>query len=185
MPLKLVISTKSSVWVLQAMPVPSWTQTNPQTSPKKPPLKLSYSQVIKTNPNLWAHDPGKYQVIKSPDPSHDLSVSQISHDQSARDHGKPLDNLPRDWSSIWSPGRVNFRSVMHPLINTWKTVGVINKGNTTNRVIRLTMVQSAAVILPHFDHLCTINLPALKGSPPVTHIRACPKAAHRSPCISI
>jgi hypothetical protein len=39
----------------RAMPTPS----QKQTSPKKPPLNLSYSQVIKTNPNLQAHDPGK------------------------------------------------------------------------------------------------------------------------------
>jgi hypothetical protein len=171
--------------LLWATPAPSWTQTNPQTSPKKPPLNLSYSQVIKTNPNLQAHDPGKCQVIKSPDPSCDPSVSRVSCDQSTRDHGKPLGDLPRDWSPTRSPGRVNFRSVTCPLIDTWRTVGIINKGNATNKVTRLTVAQSTAVILSHFDHLCTINPPALKGSPPVTRIRACPKAAHRPPCISI
>jgi hypothetical protein len=167
------------------MPVPSQTQTSPRTSSKKPPLNLSYSQVIKINPNLRACDPGKYQVIKSPDPSHDLSVSQVSRDQSTYNHGKPLDDLSRDWSPTWSRGRVNFRSMTCLLINTWKTVGVINKGNTTNRVMRLTMVQSTVVILSCFDHLCTNNPPALKGSLPVTHIRACPKAVHRPPYISI
>jgi hypothetical protein len=72
---------------------------------------------------------------------------------------------------------------MHPLINTWKTVGIINKDNVVNKVTRLTAAQSAAVILSCFDHLCTINLLALKGSLPVTHIRACPKAAHRPPVL--
>jgi hypothetical protein len=51
---------------------------------------------------------------------------------------------------------------MRPLINTWRTVGIINKGNATNRVTRLTAAQSAAVILSHFDHPYTINLLALK-----------------------
>jgi hypothetical protein len=169
----------------QAVPMPSQIQTNPQTSPKKPPLNLSYSQVIKTNPNLRACDPGKYQVIKSPDLLYDPSISRISHDQSAHDHGKPLGDLPRDWSPIQSPGRVNFRSAMCPLIYTWKTVGIINKNNATNKVTRLTVAQSIAVMLSHIDHPRTINLPALKGSLPVIHIRACPKAVHRPPCISI
>jgi hypothetical protein len=38
--------------LLQAMPMPSQTQTNPRISSKEPPLNLSYSRVIKTNPNL-------------------------------------------------------------------------------------------------------------------------------------
>jgi hypothetical protein len=168
-----------------ATPTPSWIQTNSPTSPKKPPLNLSYSQVIKTNPNLQACDPGKCQVIKSPDPSRDPSVSRVSHDQPTCDYGKPLGDLPRDWSPTQSPDHMNFRSVMRPLTDTWKTVGMINKGNVTNKVTRLTVAQSTAVILSRFDHPRTINPPALKGSPPVTHIRACPKAAHRPPCISI
>jgi hypothetical protein len=43
----------------QATPMPSQIRT----SPKKPPLNLSYSQVIKTNPNPRTRDSGKYQVI--------------------------------------------------------------------------------------------------------------------------
>jgi hypothetical protein len=174
--------TKLLSW---AMPAPSQIQTNWPTSPKKPPLNPSYSQVVKTKTNLWARDPGKYQVIKSPDPSHDLSTSRVSCDQSTCDHGKPSGDLPRDWSPTQSLGHMNFRSVMRPLINTWKTVGIINKDNVINKVTRLTTAQSTAVILLRFDHLCTIDPPALKGSLPVTRIRACPKAVHRPPCISI
>jgi hypothetical protein len=154
-------------------------------SHKKPPLNLSYSQVVKTNRNLWAHDPGKHQVIKSPDLSRDPSTSQVSRDQPAYDYGKPLGDLPRDWSPTWSRDRVNFRNAMRPLINTWKTMGQINKDNAINKVTRLTPVQSTAVILSRFDHPYINNLLALKGPSPVTHIRACPKAAHRPPCISI
>jgi hypothetical protein len=171
--------------LLWATPVPSWIQTNSPTSPKKPPLNLSYSQIVKTNPNLQARDPGKCQVIESPDPSRDPSVSQVSRDQSARDHGKPLGDLPRDWSPIRLRGCVNFRSATCPLISMWKTVGIINKDNATNKVTRLTAAQSIAVMLSRIDHLCTINLPALKGTLPMTCIRACPKAVHRPPCISI
>jgi hypothetical protein len=156
-----------------------------RTSHKKPPLNLSYSQVIKMNPNLRARDPGKHQVIKSPDLSCDPSTSQASRDQPACDHGQPLGDLPRDWSPTQSRDRVNFRNVTRPLINTWKTVGQINKDNATNKVTRLTVAQSAAVILSPFDHPCINNLPALKGPSPVTRIRACPKAVHRPPCISI
>jgi hypothetical protein len=166
------------MWVMsRATPVPSQIRA----SPKKPPLNLSHSQVIKTSPNPRAHDPGKYQVIQSPDLSRDPTTSQVSHDQSACDHEK----LSRDWSSTWSRDRVKFGNAMRPLINTWKTVGKINKDNVVNQVTRLTVAQSAVVRLSRFDHPCTSNQPALKGSPPVTHIRACPRAAHRPPCISI
>jgi hypothetical protein len=164
-----------------AMPAPSQIRT----SPKKPPLNLSYSQVIKTTPNPRARDPGKGQVIRSPDPSHDPSISQVSRDQSTCDHGKPLGDLPRDWSPTWSRDHVNFRNATRPLINTWKTVGQINGDNAVNKVTRLTAAQSAAVMLSRFDHPHTNNPPALKGSLPVIRIRACPKAAHRPPCISI
>ena len=163
--------------LLRAMPAPSQIQT----SPKKPPLNLSYSQVIKTSPNLRARDPGKYQVTRSPDLSRDPTTSLVSRDQSAHDREK----LPSDESPTRSQDRVNFGNATHPLINTWKTVGKINKDNTINRVTRLVAAQSAAVMLPRLDHPCTNNLPALKESLPVTCIRACPKAVHRPPCISI
>jgi hypothetical protein len=59
----------------RAMPAPSRIQTKLPTSPKEPPLNLSYRQNVKTNPNPRACDPGKYQMIKSPDLSHDPSTS--------------------------------------------------------------------------------------------------------------
>jgi hypothetical protein len=186
-------ASKEGIWVLQVQGdlkegILSWATPTPsqiRTSPKKPPLNLSYSQVIKTNPNPQARDPGKYQVIKSPDLSRDPSTSWVSRDQSACDCGKPLGDLPRDWLPTQSSDRANFRSMTHLLINMWKTVGVINKDNAINKVTRLTAAQSTAVILSRFDHLCTNSLLALKGPLLVTRIRACPKAAHRPPCISI
>src|SRR5437588_6066673 len=105
--------------VSRATPVSSQIRT----SSKKPPLNHSYSQVIKTSPNPQACDPGKYQVIQSPDLPHDPTTSRVSRDQSARDHGKLSGDLPRDWSPIRSRDHVNFRNVTGPLINTWKTVG--------------------------------------------------------------
>jgi hypothetical protein len=75
--------------------------------------------------------------------------------------------------------------MMCPLINTWKTMGIINKDREVNKVTRLAAAQSTAVMLSCFDHPHVINPPALKGSPPVIYIRACPKAVHRPPCISI
>jgi hypothetical protein len=137
------------------------------------------------SPNPRACDPGKHQVIQSPDSSRDPTTPRVSRDQSARDHGKPLGDLPKDWSPTRSRDRVNFGSATCLLINTWKTVGKINKDSTINQVTRPTAAQSAAVKLSRFDHPRTNNLPALKGSPPVIHIRACPKVAHRPPCISI
>jgi hypothetical protein len=161
----------------RATPAPSQTRT----SSKEPPLNLSYSQVIKTSPNLQARDPGKYQVTQSSDLSRDRTTSRVSRDQSARDREK----LPSDESPTRSWDRVNFGSATRPLINTWKTVGKINRDDAVYQVMRLTAAQSAVVRLSRFDHPCTNKLPALKGSPPVTCSRACPKAAHRPPCISI
>jgi hypothetical protein len=166
----------------------SWATPAPsqiRTSPKKPPLNLSYSQAIKTSPNPQARDPGKYQEIQSPDLSRDPSTSQVSRDQLAHDCGKPLGDLPRDWSPTRSQDRVNFRNMTRPLINTWKTMGKINRDNAINKDTRLTAAQSIAVMLSRIDHPRANNLLALKGSPPVTRIRACPKAVHRPPCISI
>jgi hypothetical protein len=163
------------------MPVPS----QKQTSPKKPPLNISYSQVVKTHLNPRARDPGKYQVTRSPDLSRDPSTSRIPRDQPARDPGKLSGDLPRDWSPTQSRERVNFRTATRPLINTWKTVGKINKESAVSRVTLLTAAQSAAVMLSRIDHPRTNNLPALTRTPPVIRIRACPKAAHRPPCISI
>jgi hypothetical protein len=160
----------------RAMPTPSqiWT------SPKKPPLNLSYSQVVKTSPNLRARDPGKYQVTQSSDLSRDPHTSLVSRDQSTRDRGK----LPSNESSPRARDRTNFGNVTHPLINTWKTVGKTNKDNAVNQVTRLTAAQCAVAKLSRFDHPCTDKLPALKALPPVTCNRACPKV-HRPPCISI
>jgi hypothetical protein len=123
-------------------------------------------------------------VIRSPDQSYDPSVPRTSYDQAAHDPEKPLD----DWSSIRLPGHANFRHVMHLLISTWKIMKMINKDdiiNNVTRLRRLTAVQPVARILSHFDHPYTIKPLALKGPLSVTHIRACPKAMHRPPCISI
>jgi hypothetical protein len=77
---------------------------------------------------------------------------------------------------------------MHLLIGMWKTMRTVNKDYVINNIARLrrvTVAQSTVEILSHFDHLCTIILLALNGSLPVTRIRACPKAVHRPPYISI
>jgi hypothetical protein len=167
----------SGIDLSRAMPAPSQIRT----SPKKPPLNLSYSQVIKTSLNPRARDPGKYQVVQSPDLSRDPITSRLSRDQSARDREK----RPSDESPTRSRDHRNFGNATRPLINTWKTVGKINKNNAVDRVTRLTAAQSAVTMLSRFDHPCTNKLPALEESPPVTRNRACPKVAHRPPCISI
>jgi hypothetical protein len=107
-------------------------------------------------------------VIQSPDLSHDPPTSRVSCDQSAHDHGKPLGDLPRDWSPTRSQDHVNFGNTTRPLVNTWKTVGKINRDNTINKVTRLTVAQSAAVMLLRFDHPRANKLLALKGSLSVT-----------------
>ena len=157
--------------------VPSQIQEKSRTSPTTPPLKHSYSQVIKTSPTSRACDPGNRHVTWSHDPSRDLQVLSISHD-TTRNPGKITGDLPRDWSSTWSLGHVNFRCVMHPLINMWKTVGTINGTvgiNKVTRLRRMTVAQSTVREIPCTDQQVYYNLASPKVGPPVTRRNTYPK----------
>jgi hypothetical protein len=92
-------------------------------------------------------------MTKSHDPSHDLQASKVSRD-TTHDPGKKTGDLPRDWSSTQSLGRVNFKHATHLLINMWKTMGMINRTAGINKVTRLrrmTVAQSAVGKIPHTD----------------------------------
>ena len=121
--------------------MPSKKQVQTPTSPTRPAPKPSYSQVATTylpepvlkpgyqpatKENLWAHDPGK----PTHDLAHDLTCDRYAlkqpHDLTAHDCGNLSYDLPRDWSSIQSPDCMHFRCVPCPLINMWKTMGMIN-----------------------------------------------------------
>ena len=105
----------------QAKPVPPCTSAKPCTSPNKPTLNPSYSQIVKTSFTPRACDPGKPHVT-----THDHKSSSISH-VTTRDPGKASGDLLRDWSPTWSLGCVNFKCTTDLLIHIWQTVGTINE----------------------------------------------------------
>jgi hypothetical protein len=182
-------ASKEGIWALQvqerskegilsqAQLMPSRIQGKPWTSPTMPPLKRSYSHIVKINPISRTHDPGKGHVTKSHDLSHDLQALKASHDTTC-DPGKRSGDLPRDWSSTWSLDYVNFRCAMHPLINTWKTVGTINEVMRINKITRLrriTVAQSTVGEIPRTDQWVPYRLAGPKVGPPVTHRNTYPK----------
>ena len=105
----------------QAKPAPPCTSAKPCTSPNKPTLNPSYSQIVKTSFTPRAHDPGKPHMTTCNHKS--SSISCVT----THDPGKASGDLPRDWSPTRSPGRANFKCTMHLLIHTWQTVGTINE----------------------------------------------------------
>jgi len=95
---------------------------------KSPPMstpKLSYSQVTKMG--IQPHDPGKLICNLTCDKSCDPIPPVVSCDPIAHDHGNIPHDLPRDWSSSMLPNKIHFGHATCLLINTWKTVGTINK----------------------------------------------------------
>ena len=105
----------------QAKPAPPCISVKPRTSPNKPALNPSYSQIVKTSFTPRAHDPGKPHVTTRDHQS--PSISRVI----TCDPGNVSGDLPRDWSPTQSLGHVNFKRTMHLLIHTWQMVGTINK----------------------------------------------------------
>src|SRR5947208_4496215 len=142
----------------RAQLAPSRIQGKPRTSPTKPPLKIAYSQAVKTGITPRTRDPGKQHVTRSHDPPRDHPASKISRDISTHDPGKISGDLPRDWSPTRSLDRVSHRYATRPLISTCKTVGTINDGTRINQVTRPTAAQSAVRRIPRTDQLVTYRL---------------------------
>ena len=96
--------------------MPPHIPTKSRTSPNKPTLNPSYSQIVKTSFVPRAHDPGKPHVTIRDHKS--LSISCVT----TRDPGNASGDLPRDWSPTRSLGRVNFKCVTRLLTHTWQTI---------------------------------------------------------------
>ena len=107
--------------LLQAKPAPPCIPVKPQTSPNKPALNPSYSQIVKTSFTPRARDPGKLHMT-----THDHQSPSISR-VTTRDPGNVSGDLPRDWSPTRSLGRVNFKRATCPLIHMQQMVGTINE----------------------------------------------------------
>ena len=107
--------------VLWASPTTPRIPTEPRTSPNKPTLNPSYSQIVKTSFTPRARDPGKPHVTTRDHLS--PSISRVI----TRDPGNISGDLPRDWSPTRSLGHENFKRTTRPLIHTWQTVGTINE----------------------------------------------------------
>ena len=101
--------------------MPPHIPTEPRTSPNKPTLNPSYSQIVKTSFTPRARDPGKPHMTTCDHKS--LSISCVT----THDPGKASGDLPRDWSPTRSLGHVNFKCATCSLTHTWQTVGTINK----------------------------------------------------------
>ena len=102
---------------------------------RPPESAIKPGQRPATKENLRPCDPGKSpsrDLTCDPsrdltcDPSRDIQALKQTCDLTARDHGNLTHDLPRDWSSTRSPDRVHFLRGSRLLINTWKTVGMIN-----------------------------------------------------------
>ena len=105
----------------RAKPMPPRIPVKPRTSPNKPTLNPSYSQIVKTSFTPRAHDPGKPHVT-----TRDHQPPSISC-VTTRDPGNVSGDLPRDWSPTRLLGHVNFKCATRPLIHTWQMVGTINE----------------------------------------------------------
>ena len=90
--------------------------------------------------NSRTRDHGNLPHDLSRDPSHDLSVSSISRDLTARDPGNITHDQPRNWSSSMSQDYTRFRYATRPLINTWKTVGRIHKHVTVDQSTKTRLI---------------------------------------------
>ena len=86
------VRSYSTQVVSQAKPAPPRTPVKPQTSPNKPALNPSYSQIVKTSFTPRARDPGKLHMT-----THDHQSPSISR-VTTRDPGNVSGDLPRDWS---------------------------------------------------------------------------------------
>ena len=102
-------------------PAPPQVPAKPRTSPSKPTLNPSYSQIVKTSFAPRACDPGNPYVT-----THDFKSSRMSC-VTIHDPGKASGDLPRDWPPTWSLGRLNFKCMTHPLTHMWQTVGTTNE----------------------------------------------------------
>ena len=140
----------------------SWTKSTPSRNPVQTPMsptrtapKPSYSQVairhppepvinpsqkLATNKKLRPHDPGKSPPCDlAHDSLCDLQALKQAHDLTAHNCGNLTHDLPRNWSSTWSPDCMCFLRTSCLLIHMWKTVGTINSWLRINEVTRLTV----------------------------------------------
>ena len=86
------------------------------------------------------HDHGNLSHDLLCDLSHDLPVPNMSCDLTACDPGNITRNLPKAWSSNMSQDHTWFGYVTCPLINTWKTVGRINKHITVDQSTKTQLI---------------------------------------------
>ena len=105
----------------QAKPAPSQVPAKPWTSPSKPTLNSSYSQIVKTSFTPRARDPRNPHMTTCDHMPFNISCVTTQNPR------KASGDLLRDWSPTWSLGRVNFKCVTHPLIHTWQMVGTIDE----------------------------------------------------------
>ena len=124
---------------------------------KLAPTRNAFPNDPRTHPTITSHfttnpNPSSNQVISrtcdhgnlshdlSCDSSRDPSFPTTSHDLTAHDPGNITHDLPRAWSSNMSQDHTWFGHMMHLLINTWKTMGRINKHITVDQSTKTQLI---------------------------------------------
>ena len=104
------------------------------TFPNDPRTHLTVTSHCTAAPNPSSNqvtprtcDCGNLSHDLSGDSSHDPSVTNMSYDLTACDPGNITHDLPRAWSSNTSQDQTRFGHATRLLINTWKTMGRINR----------------------------------------------------------
>ena len=122
-------------WLSQAKLAPTRN-----TFPNDPRTYSTITSCFITAPNPSSNqvisrtcDHGNLSYDLSCDESCDLPVPNRSCDLTAHDPGNIAYDLPRAWSSNTLQDHTRFGHVMYPLINTWKTMGRINKHVTVDQ----------------------------------------------------
>ena len=115
--------------------------------PNNPRTHLTTTSHFITTPNPSSNqvisktrDHGNISHDPSCDLSHDLSVPNMSCDLTTCDPGNRTYDLPKVWSSNTSQDPTWFGHVTRPLINTWKTVGRMNKHITIDQSTKTQLI---------------------------------------------
>ena len=149
-------------YLSRASPVPPNLKRGPHVkalSPPSPPLKLSYSQIVKTkipprDPEKQARDPGamacaptmkgsRYREVPGSIPTKDNYLARDPGNLSRASSRDPLlASVPRDQSHDLIRSRdhtrprdqARFGRATHPLTNTWKTVGTSQRSTRSQGI---------------------------------------------------
>ena len=131
-----------TMWLSQAKLTPTRN-----TFPNDPRTYLTVTSRFTTAPNPSSNqvisrtrDHGNLSHDWSCDSSRDLSIPNMSCDLTTHDPGNITHDLPKSWPSNMSQDHTWFGHATCLLINTWKTVGRINKHVTVDQSTKMWLI---------------------------------------------